>query len=74
MFILTVQEGNRAVLHGAPAVAKIGLVVVWLWGSVRRNLWPAHGSKAQIQGITGCTLHNCGSKLFEITLYALQQF
>ena len=31
MFILTVQEGNRAVLHGAPAVAKIGLVLVWLW-------------------------------------------
>ena len=27
MFILTVQEGNRAVLHGATAVAKIGLVV-----------------------------------------------
>ena len=37
VLILTVQEVNRAVLHGAPAVAKIGLVVVWLWGSVRRN-------------------------------------
>ena len=29
---------------------------------------------AQIQGITGCTLHNCGSKLFEITLYVLHSF
>ena len=37
VFILTVQEGNRAVLHGGPAVAKIGLVEMWLWGSVRRN-------------------------------------
>ena len=36
VFILTVQVGNRAVLHGAPAVAKIGLVVVWSWGSVRQ--------------------------------------